>query len=91
MDKLNFDLDESAVLRRFDRSSPDALLKSIAREIVNLRRAQAEIAVKMEVFASLQAAADRIVAAEAGVRGASHPSRVVIDAAQSFHGLDGFP
>ncbi|MCW2276432.1 hypothetical protein GJ654_19380 [Rhodoblastus acidophilus] len=90
MDKLNFDLDESAVLRRFDRSSPDALLKSIAREIVNLRRAQAEIAVKMEVFASLQAAADRIVAAEAGARGASHPSRVVIEAAQSFHGSMGF-
>jgi hypothetical protein len=90
MDKLNFDLDESAVLRRFDRSSPEALLKSIAREIVNLRRGQAELAVKMEVFASLQAAADRIVAAETDARGASYPSRVVIDPAQSFQGSMGF-
>jgi len=90
MDKLNFDLDESAVLRRFDRSSPDALLKSIAREILSLRRAQAELAAKMEVFGSLQAAADRIAAAESDVRGASAPSRVVVDAAQSFQGSTGF-
>jgi len=90
MDKLNFDLDEASVLRRFDRSSPDALLKSIAREIVGLRRAQAEVAAKMEAFASLQAAADRIAAAEADVRGACAPSRVVIDAAQSFQGATGF-
>jgi hypothetical protein len=90
MDKLNFDFDESAVLRRFDRSSPDALLKSIAREIVKLQRAQAEIAVKMEVFASLQAVADRMVASGAGVREVSYPSRVVIDPAQSFQGSMGF-
>ena len=90
MTKTGPDLSESSIVQRFDRSSPDALLKSIAKELVRLGQANVLLEARLAAMESLQAIADRIAAGEEGDVASHYPSHVSIDAANSYLGALGF-
>lgn len=77
----------AAVLARFDRSSPEKLLASLATEILRLSQEQADLAARLQAVEHLQAAADRLLpAAEAG----DLPQAVEIDATHAMLESSGF-
>ena len=77
----------AAVLARFDRSSPDNLLTSLATEILRLTRAQADLAARLQAVEQLQAVADRLLPEAGGAEPAELPKTALIDATQAI--LDG--
>lgn len=76
----DFDIDE--VLQRFDRTSADALLRSIASEVVRLSLANASLQARVAALEALMATNDRILA-EGGGAEADYPSRFHISAEDS--------
>jgi hypothetical protein len=90
MSELEGALHEDAILSRFDRSSPEALLKSIAAEFRKLHETNARLIARVEVMASLAAMADRIMAGEIEEFGADHPGSVRVSANQYLPDSSGF-
>jgi hypothetical protein len=68
---------DNEVLKRFDRSSPENLLRSIAAEMARLHQA-------------LAAFETRLAALEAPGKAVELPNRIAIDAGEAFHGAHGF-
>jgi len=79
----------AAILARFDRTSPDNLLVSLAAEILRLTRAHADLAARLQAVEQLQAIADRLLPDAPGAAVAL-PKTVVIDATQSMLDASGF-
>ena len=78
----------AAVLARFDRSSSEKLLTSLAGEIVRLTREQADLSARLVAVEQLHVVLDRLLpAANADVSGGELPKTVQIDATHSM--LDG--
>jgi len=80
-------LDEASVLQLFDRSTPDSLLRSIAKEFARVNQSHATLQARVSALEALRATTDRIAAGEEGSGESIYPSKVSIDAAGSF--LDG--
>ncbi|WP_294534116.1 hypothetical protein [uncultured Rhodoblastus sp.] len=83
-------LDAESILQRFDRSSSDALLQSIARELLRLDEANALLQARLSAMESLLALSDRIAASQEPEFAAPYPDKIAIDAADSFLGALGF-
>jgi hypothetical protein len=79
----------NAVLARFDRSSPEKLLASLAAEIVRLGRENADLAARLLAVEQLQAVADRLLPA-APAKPEPLPQNVTIDATHSLLDSNGF-
>jgi len=82
----------AAVLARFDRSSSEKLLTSLATEIVRLSREHADLAARLQAVENLQVVADRLLPAAGEPSGGELPQSVLpesvlIDATHSM--LDG--
>ncbi len=90
MSKVRLEYDEASILQRFDRSSPEALLQSIAMELARLGQANALLTARLAAMDSVQAMADRIASGAAADFATDYPSQVRIDAANSFLGGLGF-
>ena len=75
MSKIETELDEAAIFQRFDRSTPDALLRSIAREFIRLSRANLLLAARVAALESLQDAPEGAPESgdEAAISFASNP------------------
>jgi hypothetical protein len=82
--------EEAAILARLDRSTPDALLKSIAAEFARLHEDNARLTARIAVMQGLSAMADRIGRAESAEFAADYPIALLIDADYSFSGGTGF-
>lgn len=78
------DAEVKAVLERFDRSSPDTLLSSLASEIARLDRVFNSLAGRLAAIEALQAAADRVIAAEEDLQANALPEHFVVDATFSL-------
>ena len=82
MGEFEWPNEEAAILARFDRSSPDGLLRSIAAEFRRLHEANARLVAQMEAMVALSAMADRILAATGEEFNADLPAALVITADQ---------
>jgi hypothetical protein len=81
-------LSVAAVLARFDRSSAEKLLASLAAEIVRMSREQCDFAARLQAVEQLHSVADRLLPPIAGdTAGAELPASVQIDATHAM--LDG--
>ena len=77
------------ILQRLDRSSADALVRSLADELARLHRQQAVLTARLAAMESLQTMADRILDAGEGGE-VRYAERARIDAAHSFLDTVGF-
>ena len=78
------------ILARFDRSSPDALLRSIAVELAQLQQSHTRLLARLAASEALTAFHDRIVAGEVAEIGAVYPARIRVESDQSFREGLGF-
>jgi hypothetical protein len=83
------DAEVSAVLERFDRSSPDALLSSLASEIVRLDRLCNSLIGRIAAIEALQAAVDRVIAAQEDLPASALPEQFAVDASFSLSEASG--
>lgn len=83
-------LDAQAILQQFDRSSPDALLKSIAAELARLHQANAALTARLHAVEALALLSDRIAAGQILEFGVDLPHRARIAADQTLRGGIGF-
>jgi hypothetical protein len=79
----------AAVLKRIDRSSADALIQSIAGEIVRLQNANAALEARLAAMEQLNAMADRLLD-DAATAALIYSSQVNIDAESAFLDALGF-
>jgi hypothetical protein len=84
------DIDAETLLARFDRTSPDALLKSIVLEFVRLHQSHAMLLSRLAAMEILQATIDRIAADAPEMLAIELPASVEIDATYSLSGDQGF-
>ena len=86
--------DEKAILERLDRSSSQALLNSLVREMAFLTREISMMRARLEVFESVKHVADRVAASENDNISIIYPTRFSIGAGHSslsapeFHALE---
>jgi hypothetical protein len=90
LDKLSLDSDVAQILARLDRSSPDALLNSIAEQLLRLHQALNRVAAKMHALEITQATYDQMVASAETVSLAAMPRVAVVDASFSLSREAGF-
>lgn len=90
MDEMLAGQDADAVLSRFDRSSSESLIASIASEIARLDQACHKLQARLVAMETLQLLMDRIAVADQQVAAAELPRAVVIDASYSLSGAGGF-
>lgn len=83
-------MDLEAVLARFDRTSPETLLSSIAGELVRLHQSHATMLSRVAAMEALQATIDRIAADTPEMLAVELPESVEIDARSSLSGAQGF-
>jgi len=79
--------DPESVLARFDRTTPDTLLASIAAEIVRLQEEHRLLAARLAAVEVVQAAADRLLPSQGPM---DLPEAVHIDAGFPLAASDGF-
>jgi hypothetical protein len=82
--------EEAAIFEQFDRSSPDGLLRSIAKEFARLSDANARLAARVSALEAVSAFSDRIAAGEVEEIGAVYPSSVHIGADEMYRDAVGF-
>ena len=90
MNKIPLDTDIATILARLDRSNPDALLKSIAGELLRLNNAYHSVVARMHAFEITQTIHDQIASSVEAKTFASLPPAVVIEAAFSLSAEAGF-
>lgn len=90
MNNIPFDTDVATILARLDRSNPDALLKSIAGELLRLNNAYLDVVARMHAFEVTQTIHDQIAASAEPKTFSSMPPGVVIEAAFSLSVESGF-
>lgn len=79
-----------SILARFDKTTPQSLLVSIATELHRLEQMNALLLARLSAMESLQVIFDRISAAGSGAEMAAYPKKIVFDAAYSIPGAWGF-
>ncbi len=88
MPTSNSEVDITCLLQRFDRRSPDTLIRALAKEFVSLHRAHARLTARVAAMETLGAVADRLLTgAEAPF---DYPKTLRIDAGGSTSELIGF-
>lgn len=90
MTNIPLDTDIATILARLDRSNPDALLKSIAGELLRLNNACLSLVARMHAFEITQTINDQIAASVEAKTFAALPPAVVIEAAFSLSAEAGF-
>jgi hypothetical protein len=90
LDKISLDTDVAAILARLDRSSSDALLNSIAGELLRLHRAFDHVVARMHALEITQTIQDKIAAAHDASAFAALPTTVVIEASFTLPADSGF-
>ena len=90
MEEILAGQDANAVLARFDRSSSESLIASIASEIARLDQANRQLQARLAAMETLQILMDRIAAADQHVAMDELPRSVVIDASYSLSAAGGF-
>ena len=91
MQELKFipDSDVESLIGRFDRSSANALLVSLATELLRLGRAHAALSAKVAAMEVLQTTIDTIAAVGVEVERAIFPKVLTLGAADSLQGARG--
>jgi hypothetical protein len=84
------DGDIDAILARLDRSTPDALLKSLAGELLRLHQAYAGLLARVTAIEVSQTIHDRVASKERSRELADLPHSVMIDALSSLSARAGF-
>lgn len=79
-----------SVLARFDRTSPETLLMSLAAEIARLSRAQADLAARLKAVEQMHSIEDRLLAVATARQLAALPASAVVDAMQTMLDATGF-
>ncbi len=82
-------LDIETFLSRFDRTSPQTLLTSIAGEFLRLERAQEALLARVQAMEALQATVDRIVATSQDAPAATFPKKARFAAEDALLGATG--
>lgn len=84
------DVEVEAVLARFDRSSSEALLFSLAAEIARLNRSHATALARIEALETIGAVVDRMAASQDGAALTDLARAIVVGANYSLSGASGF-
>jgi hypothetical protein len=90
VNNIPLDTDIATILARLDRSNPDALLKSIAAELLRLNNVCLGLVARMHAFEITQTISDQIASSVEGKTFAALPPAVVIEAAFSLSAEAGF-
>jgi len=90
LDKLSLDTDVDKILARLDRTSPEALLKSIAQELLRLHQAFDMLAARMHALEITQTTYDQMVTSSETIAFAPLPRTALIDASFSLSTESGF-
>jgi len=83
-------MDAAAILKLFDRSSPEALLQSIASEFARLHQEIAGLTARVHAGEAMATLSDRIAKGLDPEIAADYPTSVRLDADQAFRDAVGF-
>jgi len=90
VNNIPLDTDIATILARLDRSNPDALLKSIAAELLRLNNTCLSLVARMHAFEITQTINDQIASSMEARTFAALPPSVVVEAAFSLAAEAGF-
>jgi hypothetical protein len=90
LDKLSLGTDVDKILARLDRSSPEALLNSIAQELLRLHQAFDVLVARMHALEITQTTYDQMVTSSETIAFAPVPRTALIDASFSLSTESGF-
>ncbi len=79
-----------SVLARFDRTSPETLLMSLAAEIARLSRVQADLSARLKAVEQMHTIEDRLLAVATSKQLIAMPTSAVVDATQTMLDSVGF-
>jgi hypothetical protein len=90
LDKLSLDTDVGKILARLDRSSPEALLNSIAQELLRLHQAFDVLVARMHALEITQTTYDQMITSSEAIAFGPLPRTALIDASFSLSTESGF-